>query len=893
MTRTIKRTECKMDRHPESGIGVMETSRGILPLRSLDVQAKIFGLGSKSVIRQTFFNSYDEAIEATYIFPLPGRDAVTRFVMHVNGREIEGELQERGQAREVYDKAIEAGHAAAIAEEERSETFTMRVGNIPPGEQVSIEMTLVGQLPIAGDEATFRFPLVVAPRYVSGKPLDGKSVGDGVACDTDRVPDASRVTPPVLIPGMPNPVDLSIEVDIHLPESFDREKLLSQLTSSLHTVVVNDAGVADGMPLKVRLQPGERLNRDFILRFPFLAEQNSCSLLAAKDGFGSSVFSVNIVPPDSSIATKASRDVVFVLDRSGSMQGWKMVAARRAVARMIDSMRDVDRFAVMAFDTSIEYPGNGEVQFFSGTDRNRWDAVQWVGSIESRGGTKLEEAIIASLKLHRNPSADAREPVVVLITDGQVAAEDAVLKAIESSGDTRKPTFFCLGIDKAVNHGLLTRIAKLTSGTCETVESENQLDKVMERFHREIGSPVLTDITIKGKGLKICELTPQKKINVFADRPISIFGIANNVEGPFEISVTGKLADGRIWKTKVASKQADTETLHALWGRERLRDLEDEYVSLASSKLQKQIIAVSLKSNVLSRFTSYVAVDRSRVVNEGELPHKVVQPVESVEDSGLTRQLLGSIFGRATTATPAKPLGRSMKMAKAKRRSRGRSSEDFGAVSPSPAASASPVDSDHPEFDGLEILSLDCVASFSVEDCDLVTDKCDELSADQSQVEKSMIRSSSSGFDGDEDAALSEEETMLEGLDDASVGFAGTTGDDGATPSDRVVGLIELEATKSGASAIFLQRVDQENHVEFVINGVASRWERIPIQNLETVSDHIKVLAGLEVSETGSPQIGSWVGANGITWTVFAFADLHGNSIVLLADSAKNASLSI
>ena len=106
MNRTIKRTDVETDRHPDSGIGVLRTERGILPLRSLDVQAQIHGLGSKSVVRQTFYNSYDEPIEATYIFPLPGRDAVTRFVMHVNGSQIDGVLQERGEARENYDLSL-------------------------------------------------------------------------------------------------------------------------------------------------------------------------------------------------------------------------------------------------------------------------------------------------------------------------------------------------------------------------------------------------------------------------------------------------------------------------------------------------------------------------------------------------------------------------------------------------------------------------------------------------------------------------------------------------------------------------------------------------------------------------------------------------------------------
>ena len=884
MTRTINPTKFELDRHPEAGIGVLRTSRGILPLRSLDVRAEIFGLGSKSVVRQTFYNCYDEPIEATYIFPMPGRDAVTRFVMHVNGREIEGELQERGEARRAYDQAIEKGHAAAIAEEDRSETFTMRVGNIPPGEEVSIEMTLVGQLPIAGDEATFRFPLVVAQKYISGSPLSGKSVGDGTAVDTNSVPDASRVTPPVLIPGMPNPVQLSIEVDIHTPNNFDRKALAEQLSSSLHSVIVNDAGVADGLPLKVRVQPGERLNRDFILRFPFLADQNSCSLLAAPHESGSNVFSVNIVPPQLDSQLRPARDVVFILDRSGSMQGWKMVAARRAVARMVDSMRDVDRFALMAFDTSIEYPNNDK-KFYRGTDRNRWNAVQWVGGIDSRGGTELERAIIAGIKLHKSRGESDHQPSIVLITDGQVGAEDAVLKAIKKAGKKCQPTFFCLGIDKAVNHGLLTRIAKLTNGTCETVESEVQLDKVMNRFHREIGSPVLTDVKIESEGFKINELTPAKQINVFPERPISIFGIAKNKNESFELTVSAKLPDGRTWRTTVTAKSADSETMKALWGRERLRDLEDEYVTSASGKLKKKIVKVSLEANVLCRFTSYVAVDRSRVVNEEGDPHKIVQPVEQVEGLGqiaLESQLLGSIFGRASgRRVKAK---RSIKMAQVRGRAR------------------------------LECLSEDLLddsmaeAQPSIMDCDdFALTRLEESSPAEGVF--GLFKSGPSNPSSPGEYSINADSVSVDdtGLDDRALYDAEIIEYDGdsndllqeSSLTDAPVSMMEhfvdrLEASASGqnASAIIIQPSKDKATIDYIVEGEFWHAPGVPSQQFELLVNQIMSVAGLNVALKDVPQIGVWQSNSGTSWSVMVFRTKEG-PVALLVDSARNASLSI
>ena len=171
---------------PETeGFGALHGPQGSLPLKAMEVRARILGLVASQTVRQTYVNTLSTPIEATYLFPLPDRAAVTRFRLEVGGRVVEGGLQERGQARRTYDQAIAQGHRAAITEEERPGVFTMRVGNIMPGEEATVWLDLTGPLSWQQGEVTYRFPLVVAPRYVPGTPLPGEQVGSGVAADTD------------------------------------------------------------------------------------------------------------------------------------------------------------------------------------------------------------------------------------------------------------------------------------------------------------------------------------------------------------------------------------------------------------------------------------------------------------------------------------------------------------------------------------------------------------------------------------------------------------------------------------------------------------------------------------------------------------------------------------
>ncbi len=617
-------------RDEDAGFGALRTERGCLPLTALEVRANICGLHSHTVVRQTFHNAFREAIEATYIFPLPDRAAVTSFRMQVADRVIESELRERQEARREYDEAIAAGHRASIAEEERSGTFSLRVGNLPPGETISVELSFCGPLAVAHGEAEFRFPLVVAPRYVPGQALDGLPVGLGAGHDTDQAPDASRVTPPVLLPGFPNPVRLSLEVDFD-PTGLNAtvERLAQSLSSSLHSVVVDDlAG------LKVRLQPGERLNRDFILRFAAAghAAQSLLSFTPAQQA-RPGTFAFTLAPPaELAERTPPPRDVVFVLDRSGSMDGWKMVAARRAVGRLLDTLLEHDRFSVLAFDNCLEFSPQTQQRLAAAGNRERWRTIEWLAGLEARGGTEMGPALHEAVKLLA-ASDEPRERVIILITDGQVAGEDSLLKTLAATAGGRPPRIYTVGIDQAVNAGFLRRLAELSRGACELVESEERLDAVMDHLHRLTSAPVLRDVRLEPIGWQWQDdtLVPSGAFDVFVDRPVTVFGRHVASAGDLRLRVTGLDSAGRPWRQEVCGAATAGELLTNLWGRAHVRELEDRYASglgADSEQLSKQIVAVSLEAHVLSRFTAYVAVDRSQVVNAGGKPREILQPVE-------------------------------------------------------------------------------------------------------------------------------------------------------------------------------------------------------------------------------------------------------------------------
>lgn len=411
------------------------------------------------------------------------------------------------------------------------------------------------------------------------------------------MPDASRISPPVLLPGFPNPVRLSLSATV---DAAGLE--LRELASSLH--VVEEAEGEAGHT--VRLRPGERLDRDFVLRLSFDA-----STALQLDGRGT--FALTVLPPPLE-STRTPRDLVLLLDRSGSMGGWKMVCARRAAARIVDTLTPQDRFAVLTFDSVVEQAFEGLVE---ASDRNRYRAVEHLARVDARGGTELLEPLRQATAL-LGGAQSGRERVVVLVTDGQVGNEDQILE--QAGGALSAMRVHTVGIDRAVNAGFLGRLAGLGAGRCELVESEDRLDAAMDAIHRRIGAPLVTDLSLKDLDVEPGTVTHLGSI--FPGVPLRAYGRYR--EGS-SVTVRGTAA-GTPWEERVPGVTADHPAIRAVWARAHLRELEDRY-AMGEHDLESRIVRTSLEYGVLCRFTAYVAVDTRQVAGEGP-EHRVIQPVE-------------------------------------------------------------------------------------------------------------------------------------------------------------------------------------------------------------------------------------------------------------------------
>ena len=327
-----------------------------------------------------------------------------------------------------------------------------------------------------------------------------------------------------------------------------------------------------------------------------------------------------------------------MLDRSGSMQGWKIVAARRALTRMVETLTERDRFTVVAFAGAFETPPAFGGQLVPGGDRQRVLAGEFLARIDANGGTEMAAPLEHAVSQLSKELAPGRDRILVLVTDGQVGNEDQILKHLEARA--RSIRIFTLGIDKAVNAGFLRRLSDLGGGASELVESEERLDEVMDQVQRHIGTPVLTGLKLEPAGVRFIpgSVVPGRLPDLFAGVPLLIMGrYQGTPQGG--ITLQGREADGTPWLDTVPVTNEGSGVAACVWARARLREVEDRYVTNPSDqpRLEREIVDVSLRFGVLCRFTAFVAVDRSAVVNPGGQTQVIVQPVE--EPAGWGRQV--------------------------------------------------------------------------------------------------------------------------------------------------------------------------------------------------------------------------------------------------------------
>lgn len=630
-----------------------EAQRVVLPLTKVDVRAKVAGQVAEVKIMQTFRNPYREALEAVYIFPMSGGSAVSNFQLKIGSRTLRGVIEERAEARRQYQKALEEGKRAGLLEQERDDVFTIQVGNLPSNEEVTVEITYSERLTFFENGNTeLRLPLVVAPRYIPGNTLDECSVGDGVEHDTDIVPDASKISPPRLCAGFNPNVGLKIEVQLL--------NKVSDLFCSQHATRSNET--ADGTSVSLA-RIDERLNKDFVLRWKSGKEKTQSSLLIYKNEKQEVYGMLSVIPPQRDNFFGVPRDVVFVLDRSGSMQGVKMASASRSCSILLSTLGPNDRFAIVAFNNQVEWfePNN---KFVAATEDGLQRGENFLRSVFSGGGTELNNAIGAAMTAisDRRRSVENRIPVIVLLTDGQVGDESRVLKRIQKElGDTR---VFTIGIDTAVNEGFLTRLASLGGGTATFVEPGTELEDALRAVGREIGTPLIVDLAINALDpqIDLASVAPMRIPDLFAGRTSTAFFRMNQ---PGAIRISGKFSDGSKFEEQVSDSVIDLPAIAHLWARTRVKDLEDRFRLEQSNQpeIKKQIIELSVQHTVLTRFTAFVVVDESEVVNKDGSIRKIVQPVEmpAMWEMEHETQRTGSFAAMAMPYAPSPPMAQPMK----------------------------------------------------------------------------------------------------------------------------------------------------------------------------------------------------------------------------------------
>jgi len=586
-----------------NAVGAGGKSLGFCPLKQTDVKAEISGFLSRVKVTQEFENNFAEKIEAVYVFPLPNNAAVDDMTMRIGERVVRGRIMKREEAREVYEAARSNGQVASLLDQERTNIFTQSVANILPGEKVVIEISYVETLKYEDGSYEFVFPMVVGPRY-----------------NPNSVADATKITPPIAETRAGH--DISVEVNL------DAGVLIEKVESKSHAV---ESLMLSGSNYSVKLKDEKTIpNKDFILRYDVTGKRIEDAVLthrSAKGGY----FTLILQPPDNPrVEDITPKEIVFVLDTSGSMSGFPIEKAKESMKMALAGLNPQDTFNLITFagDTSILFE-----KPVPATAENMQKAQSFLESRQGGGGTEMMKAIKAALE-----PTDSQEHlrIVCFMTDGYVGNEAEILSEIQKHPNAR---VFSFGIGSSVNRMLLNKMAEEGRGEVEYVALNGDGSAAAKRFHERVRSPLLTDISLDFGTLQVADVYPKRINDLFSAKPVIVHGRFTKA-GSGVIKLKGK-SFGRETVREIAvnfpENEPDHDVLATLWARTRIDDLTKQDYQNTKPEIKEQITNLGLEFRLLTQFTSFVAVEE-RVVTDGGQPRKIEVPVELPD--GVNREMV-------------------------------------------------------------------------------------------------------------------------------------------------------------------------------------------------------------------------------------------------------------
>lgn len=543
-----------------------------------DIDMVVSGLTVRTRVTQAFRNDTDHWVEAVYVYPLPSDSGVDTLKMVVGNKVVVGKIKKRAEAQAVYDAAKAEGRKASLVEQGRPNMFTNSVANVAPGETVLVQIEHQAPVWVSSGEYSVRVPLVVAPRYTS----------PGAAPAPDA--DAPLVDPRVR--GKINPVTIAV----HLRAGFP----LAQVSSDTHAVDVRDERGGKTITLAGGPVPADR---DFVLTWRAAPLAAPAVGLFREKVAGSDYVLAQLTPP---IATRTAaapaRDIVFVIDNSGSMGGESMRQAKASLAYGLAHLKRGDRFNVVRFDDSLTvlFP-----EVVAADAANIAKAQRFVSRLEADGGTEMIPAMAAALQdAYAGDTGRVRQ--VVFLTDGAIGDEQGLFDTISAAAGRSR--VFMVGIGSAPNTYLMSRAAELGRGTFTHIGSTDGVEEAMRRLFNKLESPVATNLTAVFEGTD-ADLAPAVLPDLYRGEPVTIAAKVGAMRG--SLLIRGVI-DGKPWETRVSLKHAEPgKGISKLWARRKITDAEvaRSQGHITEDQADARVLELGLDHQLVTSQTSLVAVD--------------------------------------------------------------------------------------------------------------------------------------------------------------------------------------------------------------------------------------------------------------------------------------------
>ena len=601
--------------HPgdaRSGSLLLKTDDGYADATRLgvDVDLTVSGPTIRARVTQIFRNPTKDWVEATYVYPLPEGGAVDTLKMVVGDRVIVGDIKERQQARAIYEQARASGRKAALTEQERPNMFTNSVANIGPGETVLVQIEYQEPVHQSGDEFSLRVPLVVGPRYnpapvVQSVDLRADSGGWG-STTSDPVPDRGRITPETLDPALHAPVNPT-NITVHLQAGFP----LGEVKSPHHAVKIDSI---DKTTRVIKLADGPvPADRDFELTWK-AAPEKAPSVGLFREHVGDADYLLAFVTPptvEQAEQKPLPREVIFVIDNSGSMGGTSITQAKASLIYGLSRLQPNDRFNVIQFDHTMDMLFTDSVPADA---LHVGRATSFVNALQAEGGTEMVPAMRAALTDYTKDDTNTLRQVVFL-TDGEIGNEEQLFETINSMRGRSR--IFMVGIGSAPNTYLMTRAAELGRGAFTHIGSVDQVEERMRGLFAKLENPAVTNLTAKFSDA-VADFTPAAIPDLYRGEPLVLAAKLDKLKGSVEIK--GRIGDRPWVVTLPLANVAEGKGLSKLWARRKISDAEIARTTrqVSPEDADKTILSLALQHQLVSRLTSLVAVDKTPSGPEGQ-----------------------------------------------------------------------------------------------------------------------------------------------------------------------------------------------------------------------------------------------------------------------------------